>query len=161
MSVSERPNQKFCLNFYITLLSTDSLFPFVKEAPVSNFTDSFTCSPCVLSLVCTLKLHCSVLNLPPDCPNKPKQTGRRQRRDVTHSSELWRLSAWRRAGGLHGDLKQQARSPPFTCIARKPWEQTGFGDHHSFITLNHSDEITAPRTCKRLLSPSNSRIFNK
>lgn len=80
-------NSMLSLYLETARFSTDSLFPLVKEAPVSNFTDSFTCSPCVLSLVCTLKLHCSVLSLPPDCPNKPKQTGRRQRGDVTHSSE--------------------------------------------------------------------------
>jgi len=32
-------------------------------------------------------LLCSALILPPDCPNKPKQTAGRQRRDVTHSFE--------------------------------------------------------------------------
>ena len=146
-----KSHTKLSLYLQTALFSTDSLFPLIREAPVSHFTDSFTCSPCVLSLVCTLKLHCSVLNLSPDCLNKPRQTGRRQRRDVTHSSEPWRLSAWRRAGGRYGDLKQQALIPPFTCIARKPWEQTGCGDHHSFITLSHSDDITAPRTCKDYL----------
>lgn len=149
----------FLFTYKLHFLAQTFFFLSWREAPVSHFTDSFTCSPCVLSLVCTLKLHCSVLNLPPDCPNKPRQTGRRQRRDVTHSSEPWRLSAWRRAGGRYGDLKQQALTPAFTCIARKPWEQSGCGDHHSFITLNHSDDITAPRTCKRPLLPVYSRIL--
>lgn len=78
--------------------------------------------------------HCCALILPPDCPNKPKQTAGRQRRDVTHSFEPWRLSAWRRAGGLYSNNKQQASIPPLSPIhlrAAESWEQTG---QRSFIT---------------------------
>lgn len=86
---------------------------------------------------------------PPDCPNKPEQTGRRQRGDVTHSSEPWRLSAWRRSGGLHGDVKQESsHSSIHLRGARNPENKPAPGLCRSFITLKQRDQITAQRTCR-------------
>lgn len=93
--------------------STDSLFPappcWRTPSVSSSFTDSFTCFCSVCSALCAHSDRIALFWIfPPDCPNKPEQTGRRQRGDVTHSSEPWRLSAWRRSGGLHGDVKQES-----------------------------------------------------
>lgn len=49
----------FLFTYKLHFLAQTFFFLSWREAPVSHFTDSFTCSPCVLSLVCTLKLHCS------------------------------------------------------------------------------------------------------
>lgn len=98
--------------------------------------NSFTCARRLERALTRITLHRCALILPPDCPNKPKQTAGRQRRDVTHSFEPWRLSAWRRAGGLYSNNKQQARIPPLSPIhlrAAESWEQTG---PRSFITSN-------------------------
>lgn len=116
---------------------------------------------CALSLVCVYlgvcaRAHSDRIALfrifPPDCPNKPEQTGRRHCGDVTHSSEPWRLSAWRRSGGLHGDVKQESAhsgTPPFTCVARGSLRTNRLRSFcRSFITLKQRDEITAPRTCR-------------
>lgn len=116
---------------------------------------------CALSLVCVYlgvcaRAHSDRIALfrifPPDCPNKPEQTGRRHCGDVTHSSEPWRLSAWRRSGGLHGDVKQESAhsgTPPFTCVARGALRTNRLRSFcRSFITLKQRDEITAPRTCR-------------
>lgn len=97
-----------------------------------------------------------------DCPNKPEQTGRRQCRDVTHSSNPWRLSAWRRAGGGHGDRKQRACAPPRSPAQCKRWEQTSCrGTSFIYHVKPASEEITAPHTCKLPLSLAWSINFQK
>ena len=126
----------------------------------SSFTDSFTCFCSVCSALCAHSDRIALFWIfPPDCPNKPEQTGRRQRGDVTHSSEPWRLSAWRRSGGLHGDVKQESshsellHSPAWR---EEPWEQTGSGALSFIYHLKQRDEITAQRTCRAASQPVNS-----
>lgn len=142
-----------------------SLFPgsqrWRKTSVSIGFTDSFTCFCSVRSALCACIWVCARAHsdrialfriFPPDCPNKPEQTGRRHCGDVTHSSEPWRLSAWRRSGGLHGDVKQESAhsgTPPFTCVARGALRTNRLRSFcRSFITLKQRDEITAPRTCR-------------
>lgn len=103
-----------------------------------------------------ITLHCCALILPPDCPNKPKQTAGRQRRDVTHSFEPWRLSAWRRAGGLYSNNKQQASIPPLSPIhlrAAESWEQTG---QRSFITSNLWCDYRSAHLQTAIVAPKDS-----
>lgn len=99
---------------------------------------------------------------PSVCPNKPEQTGRRQRGDVTHSSEPWRLSAWRRSGGLHGDVKQERSHSALRLHspARRadPREQTGPGALSSIYQLSSSGMRWPPSApAERPLSAGSER----
>lgn len=130
--------------------STGFLLPLRAEGRPVCAADSFTCFRTVCSALCAHSDRIALFRIfPPDCPNKPEQTGRRQRGDVTHSSEPWRLSAWRRSGGLHGDVKQErSHSSIHLRGARNPENKPAPGLCRSFITLKQRDQITAQRTCR-------------
>ncbi len=123
----------FLFIFQAQMFDSLSFFECVSSRKLPN---SFIWARRLERALTRIALHCCALILLPDCPNKPEQTAGRQRRDVTHSSEPWRLSAWRRAGGLYSNNKQQASIPPLSPIhlrAAESWEQTG---QCSFITPN-------------------------
>lgn len=110
--------------------------------------DSFTGVRAVCSALCAHSDPVALLRIfPPDCPNKPGQTGRRQRADVTHSSEPWRLSARRRSGGLHGDVKQERSHSSIHLWAEAPGTNRLWAFCRPFITLKQRDQITGQRTC--------------
>lgn len=142
---------------FFQALSVEGRPVWASASRIPSHVSAVCAQPCVRVSGCVCaRAHSDRIALfrifPPDCPNKPEQTGRRHCGDVTHSSEPWRLSAWRRSGGLHGDVKQESAhsgTPPFTCVARGSLRTNRLRSFcRSFITLKQRDEITAPRTCR-------------
>lgn len=125
------PNEKKVCLLNQTLSLKVTRFTFSAASLCRRTPDSFTCFCPVCSAFCAHSDRIALFRIfPPDCPNKPEQTGRRQRGDVTHSSEPWRLSAWRRSGGLHGDVKQEGSHSSIhlrECCARSPENKPALG----------------------------------